>query len=182
MTSQIVNPAYGNSNDGGVGGRLVEHCAFQNRNPVWVFLYHCISDGNQLFSENFGCHFNFILHIMSDKAAFVRGALYCVKLYRRNLTLSRSNSASRWQRINLPSKTPSKLFANHNALGQLTNHNTFRFSEGGPSSNPELIEQFVWGWGERYCNNVNYVKNNAISNHQALEHVLVHPQNKIKTL
>ncbi len=57
---------------------------------------------------------------------------------------------------------PSKLFANHNALGQLTNHNTFRFSEGGPSSNPELIEPFVPGWGERYCNNVNYVKNNAI--------------------
>ncbi len=56
----------------------------------------------------------------------------------------------------------SKLFANHNALGQLTNHNTFCFSEGGPSSNPELIEPFVPGWGERYCNNVNYVKNNAI--------------------
>ncbi len=55
-----------------------------------------------------------------------------------------------------------KLFANHNALGQLTNHNTFCFSEGGPSSNPELIEPFVSGWGERYCNNVNYVKNNAI--------------------
>ncbi len=48
------------------------------------------------------------------------------------------------------------------ALGQLTNHNTFSFSEGGPSSNPELIELFVPGWGERYCNNVNYVKNNAI--------------------
>ncbi len=56
----------------------------------------------------------------------------------------------------------SKLFANHNALGQLTNHNTFHFSEGGPSSNPELIEPFVWGWGERYCNIVNYVKNNTI--------------------
>ncbi len=59
-------------------------------------------------------------------------------------------------------ETLSKLFANHNALGQLTNHNTFCFSEGGPSSNPELIESFVSGWGERYCNNVNYVKNNAI--------------------
>ncbi len=57
---------------------------------------------------------------------------------------------------------PSKLFANHNALGQLTNHNTFSFSEGGPSSNPELIEPFVPGWGERYCNNVNYVQNYAI--------------------
>ncbi len=59
-------------------------------------------------------------------------------------------------------ETPSKLFANHNALGQLTNHNTFSFLEGGPSSNPELIELFVSGWGERYCNNGNYVKNNVI--------------------
>ncbi len=59
-------------------------------------------------------------------------------------------------------ETPSKLFANHNALGQLTNHNTLCFSEGRPSSNPELIEPFVPGWGEKYCNNVNYVKNNAI--------------------
>ncbi len=59
-------------------------------------------------------------------------------------------------------ETPSKLFANHNALGQLTNHNSFRFSGGGPSSNPELIESFVSGYGERYCNNENYVKNNAI--------------------
>ncbi len=56
------------------GEHLVELCTFQNRNPVRVFLYHCISDGNQLFSENFGCHFHFILHVMSDKAAFVNGA------------------------------------------------------------------------------------------------------------
>ncbi len=60
------------------------------------------------------------------------------------------------------SETPSKLFSNHNALGQLTNHNTFSFSEGGPSSNLELIELFVSGWRERYCNHVNYVKNNVI--------------------
>ncbi len=78
VTSQIVNPAYGNSNGWWVGRTLIEHCRFQNRNPVWVFLYHLISDGNQLFSENFGCHFHFILHIMSDKAAFVRGALSSV--------------------------------------------------------------------------------------------------------
>ncbi len=35
---------------------------------------------------------------------------------------------------------PSMLFANHNALGQLTNHNAFRFSEGRafikPGTNP----------------------------------------------
>ncbi len=108
---------------GGGGGRLVELCMFQNQNPVLVYLYHCISDGNQLVSENFGCHFHFILHVMSDKAAFVSGALLCVQRYRGNLVLSRSNSAFCWQRINLPSKTPSKLLANHNALGQLTNHN-----------------------------------------------------------
>ncbi len=59
-------------------------------------------------------------------------------------------------------ETPSKLFANHNALGKLTNHNTFHFSKSETSSNLELIESFVSGWGESYCNNVNYVKNNAI--------------------
>ncbi len=75
--------------------------AFQNRNPVRVFLYHGISDGNRLFSENLGCHFHFILHVMSDIAAFVRGALLCVQRYRGNLGLSHSNSASCWQRINL---------------------------------------------------------------------------------
>ncbi len=79
---------------GGWGEHLVEHCTFQNRNPVLVFLYHCISDGNHLFSENYGCHFHFILHIMSDKAAFVSGALICVQCYRGNLELFRSNSVS----------------------------------------------------------------------------------------
>ncbi len=61
------------------GKCLVEHCTFQNQNPVWVFLYHCISEGNRLFSENV----HFILHItlMSDKAAFVSGALFCVERY-----------------------------------------------------------------------------------------------------
>ncbi len=37
---------------------------------------------------------------MSDKA-FVSGALFCVQRYRANLKLSRSNSAYRWQIINL---------------------------------------------------------------------------------
>ncbi len=86
---------------GGWGERLVEHCTFQNRNPVRAFLYHCISEGNRLSSENSGCHFHFILHVMSDKAAFVSGALLCVQRYRGNLDLSHSNSASRWQRMNL---------------------------------------------------------------------------------
>ncbi len=85
----------------GGGERLVEHCTFQNRNPVLVFLYHCISDGIQLFSENYGCQFNLILYVMSDKAAFVSGALLCVQRYQGNLDLSRFNSASCWQRINL---------------------------------------------------------------------------------
>ncbi len=38
---------------------------------------------------------------MSDKAAFVSGAQLCVQRYWGNLDLSRSNSASRWERINL---------------------------------------------------------------------------------
>ncbi len=53
----------------------------QNPNPVRVFLYHCISDEKQQFSGNVGCHFHFILHVMSDKAAFVSGALFCVQRY-----------------------------------------------------------------------------------------------------
>ncbi len=185
MTSQIVNPAYGNSNEWRVGRTLgwALHVLKSKPSPgvfyITVFLmeFFFISD-----SENFGCHFHFILHIMSDKSAFVRGALFCVQRYQGNLALSRSNSASHWQRINLPSKTLSKLFANHNALGQLTNHNTFRFSEGGPSSNPELIESFVPGWGERYCNNVNYVKNNAIFKPPSMRACSSTPLNKIKTL
>ncbi len=79
---------------------LVEICTFQNRNTLLVFLYQCISDGKRLSSENFGCHFHFILHIMSDKAEFVSRALFCVQCYRGNLELSRSNSTSCWQIIN----------------------------------------------------------------------------------
>ncbi len=80
VTSQIVNPAYGNLIGLGGGERLVELCTFQNRNPVLVFLYHCVSEGNQLFSENFGCRFHFILHIMSDKAVFVNSSVLCTAL------------------------------------------------------------------------------------------------------
>ncbi len=54
-----------------------------------------------MFSENFGCRFHFILHIMSDKAAFVSRALFCVQRYWGNLDLYHSNSASCWQIINL---------------------------------------------------------------------------------
>ncbi len=87
-----INPAYEIRMVGGWGERLVEHCTFQNQNPVRDFLYHCISDGNRLFSENVGCHFHLISHVMSDKAEFVRGALLCVQCYRANLALFRSNS------------------------------------------------------------------------------------------
>ncbi len=38
---------------------------------------------------------------MSEKAAFVSGALICVQGYQGNLDLYHYNSASRWQRINL---------------------------------------------------------------------------------
>ncbi len=60
----------------GWGELLVEHCTFENQNPVRVFLYHYIYDGNQLFSENFECHVQLILHIMFDKTVFVSGALF----------------------------------------------------------------------------------------------------------
>ncbi len=83
------------------GGTLGWALHVSKLKPLLVFLYHCISDGNQLFSENFGCHFHLILHIMSDKAAFVNRALFCVQCYRGNLDLYHSNSASRWQRMNL---------------------------------------------------------------------------------
>ncbi len=83
------------------GECLVELCTFQNRNPVQVFLYHCIFDGNQLFSENLGCHFPLILHMMSDKAAFVSRFVLCIALKQGNLELSRYNNASCWQKIHL---------------------------------------------------------------------------------
>ncbi len=75
------------------GECLVELCPFQNRNPERVSLYHCISEGNHCF-QKIGCHFHFILHVMSDKAAFVSGALLCVQRYRGNLALYHYNSAS----------------------------------------------------------------------------------------
>ncbi len=86
-----INPAYGNSNGWGVGRTLG------------------FSEGNRLSSGNYGCHFNFILHVMSDKAAFVSGALVCVQHYRGNLDLSHSNSASRWQIINLHIYMPPQI-------------------------------------------------------------------------
>ncbi len=82
VTSPILNPAYGNSNGWGVRRTFVWALHVSKSKPragLRVFLYHCISDGDQLFSETFGCHFHFILHIMSDKAAFVSGALFCVQ-------------------------------------------------------------------------------------------------------
>ncbi len=59
---------------------------FKIETQCGCFYITSISYGNQLFSEHFGCHFHFILHIMSDKAGFVRGALF-VQPYRGNLEL-----------------------------------------------------------------------------------------------
>ncbi len=87
VTSQIVNPAYWNSTGWRVGRTLGWALHVSKSKRMLVFLYHCISDGNQLSSENVWCHFPFILHIMSDKAAFVSGALFCVQRYRGNLEL-----------------------------------------------------------------------------------------------
>ncbi len=57
-----------------------EHCTFQNQNSERVFSHHCISEGNRLSSEHFGCHFHFILHVTSISPAL---------------------STSCWQRMNL---------------------------------------------------------------------------------
>ncbi len=78
-----LNPAHGNFNGWRVGRMLGwARACFKIETQCGCFLYHCISDGNQLFSENVGCHFHFILHVMSDKAAFVSRALLCVQCYR----------------------------------------------------------------------------------------------------
>ncbi len=44
---------------GGYNTWLSTAC-FKIETLVRVFLYHCISDGNQLFSEHFECRFNFL--------------------------------------------------------------------------------------------------------------------------
>ncbi len=67
---------------GGWGECLIDYCTFQNQNPVRVFLYHSVSDINRLSSETYGCHFHFIFHVMSDKAAFLSGAVRFVLRYR----------------------------------------------------------------------------------------------------
>ncbi len=48
--------------------------------------------------QKIGCHFHFILHVMSYKALFVSRALLCLQRYQGNLDLY-SNSTSRWQII-----------------------------------------------------------------------------------
>ncbi len=81
VTTQIENPAYWNSTGWRVGENAwLSSACFKIETRCGVFIYHCISDGYQRFSENVGCNFNFILHIMSDKAAFVSGALLCTAL------------------------------------------------------------------------------------------------------
>ncbi len=57
-----------------------------------------ISEINQLFDDIL---IIWPAPVMSDKAAFVSRALFCVQRYRGNLDLSHYNSASCWQRINL---------------------------------------------------------------------------------
>ncbi len=101
VTSQIVNPTYVNLNGWQVGRMLCWALHVSKSKPgagVFVSLYFW---WNPTVFRKFGCHFHFILHVMSDKEAFVSGALFCVQRYRGNLALSRSNSASRWQKINL---------------------------------------------------------------------------------
>ncbi len=65
--------------------------------PLLVFLYHCISDGNQKFSENFGCHFHFILHVCLIKQRLWEELWLCVQRYRepRSLPLQQRLPAGR---------------------------------------------------------------------------------------
>ncbi len=43
------------------------------------FYIYVFFEGNRLSSENFPCHFHFILPVMPDKAAFVSSALLCLQ-------------------------------------------------------------------------------------------------------
>ncbi len=78
VTSQIVNPAYWNSSCWLVGRTIGWALDVSKSKPsagVFISLYfwwkpNCF--------QKMLCHFHFILHIISDKAAFVTGALFCV--------------------------------------------------------------------------------------------------------
>ncbi len=49
------------------------------QNMAWVFLYHCISEGNRLSLEHCRCHFHVILPVIPDKSAFMSSVLLCVQ-------------------------------------------------------------------------------------------------------
>ncbi len=87
VTSQIVNPAYWNSTGWQVGRMFGWALHVSKSKPSAGVLYHRISDGNQLFSENLGGNFHFILHKMSDEAAFGSGAVLCTVLPRKPRSL-----------------------------------------------------------------------------------------------
>ncbi len=99
-----INPAHGNSKMVWRGGEKtlswVLHVSNQKPRGGCFYITVLIG-GNQLFSEYFGCHFHFILHIMSDKAVLWWEELcFCIQQLPGNLDLY-TPTASRWQRINL---------------------------------------------------------------------------------
>uniref|UniRef100_A0A673GRM6 Uncharacterized protein n=1 Tax=Sinocyclocheilus rhinocerous TaxID=307959 RepID=A0A673GRM6_9TELE len=95
-----------------------------------------------MMSGNSGCNllFNSVPehynpNLLLCAVRFTEDSFHNMREYRAKKSFVERRSKGRGS-----TETPSKLFVNHNALGQLTNHNTFCFSEGGPSSKPELIE------------------------------------------
>ncbi len=57
----------------------------------WFYITVFLMETN-FFQKHFGCQFHLILNVMSDKAAFVGGALFCLLRYRGNLALSLQQS------------------------------------------------------------------------------------------
>ncbi len=103
VTSQIVNPTYGNLAGWGVGRTLGWAMHVSKPKPsVGVFISLYFLWKPTVFRKFWICHFHFILHIMSDKAAFVSWDLFCVQPYRGNnnliicIYMQATNSASLW--------------------------------------------------------------------------------------
>ncbi len=104
VTSQIINSAYWNSTGWRVErtlGYVLHDSQSKPSGGVFISLFLMETD---CFQNIMDVVFNVILHVMSDKAMFVSGALLCVQRYRGNL--ASSNSTLRWQIINLQIYAP----------------------------------------------------------------------------
>ncbi len=104
VTSQIINSAYWNSTGWRVErtlGYVLHDSQSKPSGGVFISLFLMETD---CFQNIMDVVFNVILHVMSDKAMFVSGALLCVQRYRGNLPSS--NSTPRWQIIKLQIYAP----------------------------------------------------------------------------